>query len=126
MKSQESSETYLETILVLSKSLGAVRSVDIANELDYTKASVSVAMKNLRENGHIVVNEDGYIHLTQSGQQIAETIYERHRILTSFLTELGVDEKTAADDACRIEHVISSQSFERISEHYARWKQYRL
>ena len=119
MKSQESSETYLETILVLSKTKGAVRSIDIANKLDYSKPSVSVAMKNLRESGHILVDESGYITLTHSGQKIAETIDNRHQMLSSFLMALGVDEKTAVEDACRIEHIISSQSFKKISEHLA-------
>ena len=94
-----------------------VRSVDIANELEYTKPSVSVAMKNLRESGHISVNEDGYISLTESGGEIAETMYERHKLLSDYLIALGVDEKTASEDACRIEHVISRQSFEKIREH---------
>ena len=118
MKTGESAETYLETILVLGQTKGAVRSIDIANELEYSKPSVSVAMKNLRENGHIAVDQHGHIELTESGREIAESMYRRHRLLTDFLTELGVDEQTAIDDACRIEHVISQQSFEKISEHF--------
>jgi len=121
MKIQESAETYLETILILSNSKGTVRSIDIAHELDYSKPSVSVAMKNLRESGHITVDGDGYIILTDSGRKIAETIYERHRVLSDFLKTIGVDEKTAIEDACRIEHVISKQSFDRISEHLNLW-----
>ena len=121
MKIQESAENYLETILVLGKERGAVRSVDIAGALDFTKPSVSVAMKNLRERGHITVDADGFITLTQSGREIAESVYERHRILAECLVALGVDEKTALDDACRIEHVISEQSFEKIREGYLHW-----
>ena len=123
MKIQESAENYLETILMLSKEQSVVRSVDIAAALDFTKPSVSVAMKNLRERGHIVVDTDGFITLTQSEREIAEAVYERHRILTDCLVALGVDEKTALDDACRIEHVISEQSFEKIRTGYLRWMQ---
>ena len=112
MKSNESAENYLETILVLSGQLPVVRSVDIAAELDFKKPSVSVAMKKLRESGHITVSPEGYITLTPSGKEIAERIYERHTLLTSWLEYLGVDSKTAADDACRIEHVISAESFD--------------
>ena len=114
MKSNESAENYLETILVLSGQLPVVRSVDIAAELDFKKPSVSVAMKKLRESGHITVSPEGYITLTPSGKEIAERIYERHTLLTSWLEYLGVDSKTAADDACRIEHVISAESFDAI------------
>ena len=116
----ESAENYLETILVLSGQLPVVRSVDIAAELDFKKPSVSVAMKKLRESGHITVSPEGYITLTPSGKEIAERIYERHTLLTSWLEYLGVDSKTAADDACRIEHVISAESFEKIKEHAAK------
>ena len=113
----ESSENYLETILILSKKLPVVRSVDIANELDFKKSSVSVAMKNLRQAGHITVTQAGFIYLTDSGKQIAEMIYERHQILSSCLIQLGVDEHTATSDACKIEHVISPESFEAIKEY---------
>ena len=113
----ESAENYLETILVLSGQLPVVRSVDIAAELDFKKPSVSVAMKKLRESGHITVSPEGYITLTPSGKEIAERIYERHTLLTSWLEYLGVDSKTAADDACRIEHVISAESFQAIKQH---------
>ena len=108
MKIQESAENYLETILVLKNKNGAVRSIDIANE--------SVAMKNLRENGYIEVDPSGYITLLDSGRQIAEKIYERHTTLSKWLVSLGVDAKTAAEDACRIEHIISSESFEAIKK----------
>lgn len=116
MKIQESAENYLETILILKNKNGAVRSIDIANELGFSKPSVSVAMKNLRENGYIEVDPSGYITLLDSGRRIAEKIYERHTTLSKWLVSLGVDAKTAAEDACRIEHIISSESFEAIKK----------
>ena len=117
MKIQESAENYLETILILKQRNGAVRSIDIANELDFSKPSVSVAMKNLRENGYIHMDADGYITLTEKGRGIAEMIYERHTLISSWLVTLGVEKKTAIEDACRIEHVISAESFEAIKSH---------
>jgi len=119
MAIHESAENYLETILMLSKERPVVRAVDIANELDFKKSSVSIAMKNLREANHITVTKEGYIYLTESGQKIAETIYER-QLLSSWLTTLGVDPKVAEEDACRIEHVISPESFEAIKKHVNR------
>ena len=119
MNIHESAENYLETILILSRSQSAVRSIDIVNELDYTRPSVSVAMKNLRESGYIVMDEDGYITLTDSGRTIAETMYERHILLSGWLIQLGVDRETALEDACKIEHVISAASFEAIKNHVA-------
>ena len=116
MKSNESLENYLETILMLGKKLPVVRAVDIANELGFKKSSVSVAMKNLREKKYITVMEQGYIFLTDEGKEIAEMIYERHEFLTKWLTSLGVDGAVAAEDACRIEHVISKESFEAIKK----------
>ena len=113
----ESAENYLETILILSKKLPVVRSVDIANELGYKKSSVSIAMKNLREKNNITVSDAGFITLTESGRQIAEMIYERHELLSECLEKLGVDKEIAAEDACRIEHVISPESFEAIKKH---------
>ena len=113
----ESAENYLETILLLSKRLPVVRSVDIANELNYKKSSVSIAMKNLREKGRITVTDAGFIYLTDEGKRIAEMIYERHQLLSRGLMSLGVDEQTATEDACRIEHVISQESFEAIKRH---------
>ncbi len=113
----ESAENYLETILILSRKRPVVRSVDIAEELGFKKSSVSVAMKNLREKEHISVSREGFITLTRSGRAIAEMIYERHELLTEWLTRLGVDPKVAAEDACRIEHVISAESFEAIKRH---------
>lgn len=117
MHTNESAENYLETILILSQKLPVVRSVDIATELNFKKSSVSVAMKKLRENGNIVVSPEGYITLTPSGQEIADRIYERHTLLSSWLERLGVDPQIAVEDACRIEHVISSESFEAIKRH---------
>lgn len=117
MKIQESAENYLETILVLGKEKGNVRSIDIANAISFSKPSVSVAMKNLRENGYILMDKDGFIALTEKGHEIAETIYERHTLLSSFLMYLGVSEETASQDACRIEHVISPESFEALKKH---------
>ncbi|MCI6859299.1 MAG: metal-dependent transcriptional regulator [Eubacterium sp.] len=116
-KNNESAENYLETILILSKKLPVVRSVDIANHLDYKKSSVSIAMKNLREKNHITVTDAGYIYLTESGKAIAEMIYERHQLLTSCLRRLGVDSEIAEKDACKIEHVISKESFEAIKKY---------
>ena len=113
----ESAENYLETILILSQKLPVVRSVDIANELGFKKSSVSVAMKNLREKEHIKVDEQGFIHLTPSGLEIANMIYERHTLLSSWLIHLGVPADVAAADACKMEHVISKESFEAIKRH---------
>jgi len=112
----ESAEDYLETILMLSKKLPVVRSIDIANEMGYKKSSVSIAMKNLREAEHIRVTKEGYIYLTDSGKEIAEMIYERHQILSSWLIKLGIDKKVAEEDACRIEHDISKESFNAIKK----------
>ncbi|WP_178042202.1 iron dependent repressor, metal binding and dimerization domain protein [Frisingicoccus sp.] len=122
MKIQESAENYLETILILSQRQPQVRSIDIATELGFSKPSVSVAMKNLRENGYVTVNDHGHISLTSKGLQIAETIYERHTLLSSWLEYLGVDSAIAAQDACRIEHVISPESFQAIKTHVAMGK----
>lgn len=115
----ESAENYLETILILSKRLPVVRAVDISEELGFKKSSVSVAMKNLREREYIVVNKSGFITLTDAGRQIAEMILERHELITSWLVSLGVDAKTAAEDACKMEHVISRESFAAIKKHVA-------
>ena len=119
MQKRESAENYLETILILSqrKGKGEVRSIDIVNELEFSKPSVSVAMKNLRENGYITVDKDGYIRLTDKGLEIAEKMYERHTLLSQWLIKLGVDEKVAVEDACRMEHVISAESFAAIKKH---------
>lgn len=117
MRTSESAENYLETILILSKTRPVVRSVDIAEELGFKKSSVSVAMKNLREREHITVTKEGFIYLTPAGKEIAEMIYERHELLTSWLIRLGVDEKIAQEDACRLEHDISKESFDAIKRH---------
>ena len=117
MHYNESAENYLETILMLSKQLPVVRAVDIANELGFKKSSVSVAMKQLREKEHIIVSSAGFITLTESGRAIAEMVFERHETITSLLTKLGVPKEVAAEDACRIEHVISEETFEAIKRH---------
>ena len=116
-KSEESVQDYLETILVLSRRLGEVRSIDIANEMHYSKPSVSIAMKNLRSREYITVSEDGHIHLTEEGRAIAETVYERHAFLSKWLIRLGVDPEIAAADACKMEHDISSESFEALKNY---------
>ena len=117
MKIQESAENYLETILILKQRQGQVRSIDIVNELNFSKPSVSVAMKKLRESGLIEMAPDGMITLLPEGMRIATTIYERHVLLSQYLIRLGVDPKVAAEDACRIEHVISEESFGKIKAH---------
>lgn len=118
VKIQESAENYLETIHMLSKKNGSVRSIDVANELSFSKASVSIAMKNFREEGYITVDEDGSLKLTQKGLEIAERVYERHEILARALMALGVDSETAYEDACKIEHHISDKSVQKIKEHF--------
>lgn len=117
MTINESAENYLEAILMLSKKLPVVRSVDISNELGFKKSSVSIAMKNLRENHFITVTDAGFIYLTDTGKAIADMIYERHEFLSNWLEELGVDSDVATEDACRIEHVISAESFEALKKH---------
>lgn len=117
MKIKESAENYLEAILMLKQKKGYVRSIDIANELNFTKPSVSVAMKSFREEGYIVVDDTGGITLTEKGLEIAEKVYERHEIIAKALMALGVDESTAYNDSCRIEHVISADSFEKLKAH---------
>ena len=118
MKSNESAEDYLESILVLSEKLPVVRSVDISNDLGYKKSSISIAMKILRAKNLITMTDSGYIYLTDEGKRIAETVYERHRFFTEMLEKLGVDKVIAARDACRIEHVISPESFEAIKKYF--------
>lgn len=117
MKIHESAENYLETILMLWQRKGSVRSIDIANELDFSKPSVSVAMKNLRLNGYIEMDKSGEIRLLPAGMEIAQKVLEKHTLITKFLVALGVDPETAAEDACRMEHVISNESFEAIKAH---------
>lgn len=117
MKIHESAEDYLEAILVLKEKMGMVRSIDVVHHLDYSKPSVSVAMKRLRENGYIEMDEEGYINLLPPGEEIARRIYTRHKLLTQFLVQLGVSEEVAAADACKIEHDLSDESFEKITAH---------
>lgn len=113
----ESAENYLETILILSHKLPVVRSVDISNELGFKKSSISIAMKNLREKKHITVTDAGFIYLTESGKAIAESVYERHILITDLLVSLGVDEEIASEDACRVEHILSQESFNAIKNY---------
>ena len=114
MRIKESAENYLETILIIKNKKGHVRSIDIANELGFTKPSVSVAMKNFREEGYITIDNDGGISLTEKGLLIAEHVYERHQVIARVLMTLGVDEDIAYEDSCKIEHDISDQTFEKI------------
>ena len=118
---KESAENYLETIYVIKKKNGFVRSIDVATELGFTKASVSVAMKNFREEGYITTDEDGRLSLTEKGTEIAERVYERHQVIAKALMAIGVDEKTAYEDSCKIEHDISDMSFNKIKEHIEKY-----
>ena len=117
MKIQESAENYLETILMLKEEKGAVRSIDIARKMDFSKPSISRAMSLLRENGYITMDREGLIDLTDAGMEIASRIYERHRFLSKWLMALGVSPETAAEDACRIEHDVSGEAFQKIGVH---------
>ena len=117
MKTYESAENYLEAILMLGQNGIPVRSIDIANELEFTKPSVSVAMKNLRADGHILVDGDGHITLTDSGREIAQNMYDRHTLISDWLISLGVDRAVAIKDACKMEHGMSEQSFSAIKKH---------
>ena len=119
MAIHESGADYLEAILMIKKRSGNVRSIDIARELSFSKPSVSVAMKNLKTSNYITVDENGFINLTEAGQEIADKIYERHTFLTNWLTSLGVDPEVAAEDACKMEHAISSESFSAIKKFVA-------
>lgn len=119
MAIHESGEDYLEAILMIKKRSGNVRSIDVARELSFSKPSVSVAMKNLKTSNYITVDKNGFINLTEAGQEIADKIYERHTFLTNWLTSLGVDPEVAAEDACKMEHAISSESFSAIKKFVA-------
>ena len=119
MAIHESGEDYLEAILMIKERNGNVRSIDVAHELSFSKPSVSVAMKNLKANNYITVDENGYINLTETGQEIADKIYERHTFLTNWLTSIGVDPEVAAEDAGKMEHAISSESFTAIKNFIA-------
>ena len=122
MQIKESAEDYLEKILILSNKNSLVRSIDIVNYMKLSKPSVSVAMKKLRENGYILMDNDGYITLTKEGKKIAEKIYERHMLITKWLQDLGVPEEIASSDACKIEHVLSEETFDAIKEKYKNGK----
>jgi Mn-dependent DtxR family transcriptional regulator len=122
MKLQESGEMYLETILVLSEKMPHVRSIDVCEEMGYSKPSVSRAMSILRNNGYVIMDDNGYLHLTETGMEVATKIYDRHNTLSAFLTSIGVEETTAADDACRIEHVISDDTMAAIKAYMAKEK----
>ena len=121
MEIHKSAEDYLETILKLQKEKGQVRSIDIVEDMHFSKPSVSVAMKKLRESGHVIMDENGLLTLTDEGYAVAQRIYERHQILTKMLTALGVDEVTAAEEACKIEHDLSDSTFEKIKAHYLKY-----
>ena len=116
-KSEESVEDYLETILILSNQKPQVRSIDVANELGYSKPSVSVAMKNLRQKNFVLVSEEGYLSLTEEGMKVAATVYERHSVISDWLIRLGVSREVAVEDACRMEHDISEESFSAIKKY---------
>ena len=122
MQIHESAEDYLEAILMLKERMGTVRSIDVVNELGYSKPSISVAMKHLRENGYVLMDEICLLSLTNRGYDIARRVYDRHQVLTKALIDLGVDEKNAATDACKIEHDLSDESFEKIRAHVAAHK----
>ena len=117
MKILESGENYLETILMLKESKGSVRSIDIVRQMNFSKPSVSRAMSLLRENGYITMDKEGWIQLTESGMEVASRIYDRHRLLTKWLMALGVSPEVAAEDACRMEHDISNETFEKLKAH---------
>lgn len=121
MRIKESAENYLEAILMIQKKKGYTRSIDIANELGFTKPSVSVAMKNFREEGYVTIEADGRISLTDKGLKIAESMYERHQVIAKAFMALGVDEETAYTDSCKIEHDLSPQTFEKIKEHFIKY-----
>ena len=114
MQIHESAEDYLEAILMLQERTGAVRSVDVANLLEFSKASVSVAMKKLRENGYVELDQEGFLLLTQTGREIAARVYDRHRVLTDFFVSLGVSPEVAVRDACKVEHDLSQETFEKL------------
>ena len=121
MKIQESAENYLEAIHVLTLQNGQVRSIDVAHYTGFTKPSISRAVGLLRDNGYVSIDQNGLLSLTEAGLKIAETIYERHTVLTDLLIKLGVSPETAAEDACRIEHVISAETFEKLKEHVRKY-----
>ena len=119
MRLQESGQMYLETIYVLTRKSGTVRSIDVGEHMGFSKPSVSRAVGLLKEGGYITVDSDGFLHLTEVGEELAAKIYERHTILTKFLTGIGVDEETASEDACKMEHCISDTTLDAIKKHIA-------
>ncbi len=119
---KESAENYLESILMIKKEKGFARSIDVANDLGFSKPSVSVAMKNFREEGYIVIDDEGHISLTEKGLEIAERVYERHQVIANALILIGVDEKTAFEDSCKIEHDISDETFKKLKEYIKKKK----
>ena len=119
-KSHESAEDYLETILILRERKGNVRSIDIVNEMNYSKPSISIAMKKLKSEGMVEMDLNGYITLTPLGEEIAQRIYKRHKLLEKVLVAIGIDEETAAEEACRIEHVIDDNTYNKINEFYVK------
>ena len=121
MKIQERAENYLEAILILMQKNGQVRSIDVAHYTGFSKPSISRAVGLLRDNGYVSIDQNGLLGLTEAGLKIAETIYERHTVLTDLLTKLGVSPETAAEDACRIEHVISAETFDKLKEHVRKY-----
>lgn len=123
MELHESAEDYLETILILFERNGQVRSIDIVNEMNFSKPSISIAMKKLRENGFIRMDVNGLITLTDAGREIAERIYSRHKLLTRVLVAIGIDEKKAADEACKIEHDIDDETYEKIGDFYKKYSE---
>ena len=123
MEVHEAAEMYLETILVLKNRLGLVRSIDVANEMGYCKPTISIAMKKFRQEGLVTVDESGFINLTEAGRDIAERIYERHQVLTHILVSLGVSQDHAEEDACKIEHDISDETFAALKKEYLRLRQ---
>lgn len=118
MKVRESAENYLESVLIIKNEKGNVRAIDIVNHLGFSKPSVSIALKQLETNGFITRDEDNHVHLTESGLEIASSIYERHQLLSRFFTKIGVSESTAMDDACKVEHHISQETFECLKDFY--------
>lgn len=122
MELHESAEDYLETILILFERNGQVRSIDIVNEMNFSKPSISIAMKKLRENGYIRMDVNGLITLTDAGREIAERIYARHKLLTKVLVAIGIDEKKAADEACKIEHDIDDETYDKIGAFYESYR----
>ena len=122
MEIHEAAEMYLETILVLKNRLGLVKSVDVAREMDYSKPTISIAMKKFKDNGYITIDNEGFIAMTEKGREIAERIYERHQVLSHLLEEMGVSKENAVADACKMEHDLSEETFECLKKQYMKLK----